>query len=1113
MADKGESRKYYYQNDQGVFGPCTSREIKQAAASGSLRPTDSIWSSDSPKKSLAISVKNLAFATPTTNSTDPQPDHNSPSVAQPSAQHSPQQPISFFPQIREARPSILSKHLLAFYEDRLSYLSKFSPFFKLWELDDKSFELPPEQLAQHLSCNSTGTKKENVRRIVAAVIPRWINGNYSPVLIESVKGSLKLRAWRDQLPQLLEWLPERSFVRRLGFFTFVDILMAIIVGVLALANTVGLTAVTVGFAQSTSNWIAIPIALLAFAWGLLFLSCTFHLVLAAVYRACWSRLDSLCAIPLALTAIVPLIGVSVWLSIADSPEESLPAISQPLQLLIALAHVGVHLYFPIRVWIGDKLVPAKREFFHAKPRRSRMRLRVPLRSSLLSIPLKIAGIAGLVAFWSPLSRPIYQWIDAHAPSNNLAFQEGSIVTFLLTAPSAILLYLGYRLAHVSPLTSKDDTRRPILFLRPFSSDNATTIQPRGVLATLCGLDKGYNRYGDQASERGKLSLLYLWTAVHPIRVLRLTINRCVDSAEESLVRFFAKLAPVYAIGKPGEVLPTPGAHRLYPGDNWQEVIQDFLSRAQAVIVQPGTSEGVLWELQQIRQKVPYFRVLLSLVTYKRDPEGYEQLRKALWESWGTNLPRSLPFRKNHCFVWLDENWQPIVQELSYTIPLSWPFTGNSIDLPYTLHPFIQGMHGGEREPPRNVRWRHGWQYYTIFVPTLVVAIAVAVAPNFIVDAIANAWQARGLDENMANLPDRVQSGKDGAEENAGFFGSATQSYNGKSMNYSFSLEGDWKSQTAESPIEYQFRANDSAFEMQTFPKVRLMDIYNGDFGEQMLPSIQARVRGALPFASVELLEDKWIEINGTQWRSLLFSQKFTPVLNETRLSLFTVGDTGSLNATIILPNRPNSVAVRNKIMQSLKAPPSHIDKLKSSVGAGRQTDYRGKKASYSLRLNEAWKSNNDNLILQDKEATERVLEAATLSDHSFVLGEPPCAVLEVLVVDLATDEQFDAKTFTTVDCEEILDSRREMLKSIVTIPVTVSLTDHRVVHEGQQDWLEIRSKITLVETDYEKQSQFIVRMTKHQDKVVSFCIDIVNDHPLVRSLVDEAIGSIKLLSD
>jgi hypothetical protein len=34
-------------------------------------------------------------------------------------------------------------------------------------------------------------------------------------------------------------------------------------------------------------------------------------------------------------------------------------------------------------------------------------------------------------------------------------------------------------------------------------------------------------------------------------------------------------------------------------------------------------------------------------------------------------------------------------------------TGNAADLTYSLHPFLQGMHGGDREPPRKPRWRSG----------------------------------------------------------------------------------------------------------------------------------------------------------------------------------------------------------------------------------------------------------------------------------------------------------------------------------------------------------------------------------------------------------------------
>ena len=61
-------------------------------------------------------------------------------------------------------------------------------------------------------------------------------------------------------------------------------------------------------------------------------------------------------------------------------------------------------------------------------------------------------------------------------------------------------------------------------------------------------------------------------------------------------------------------------------------------------------------------------------------------------------------------LWFERNGTVRTSEVSYASPATWVFRGDAVDLDYTLQPFVQGIHGGEREEPRGVR-SHPWYEY------------------------------------------------------------------------------------------------------------------------------------------------------------------------------------------------------------------------------------------------------------------------------------------------------------------------------------------------------------------------------------------------------------------
>ena len=162
--------------------------------------------------------------------------------------------------------------------------------------------------------------------------------------------------------------------------------------------------------------------------------------------------------------------------------------------------------------------------------------------------------------------------------------------------------------------------------------------------------------------------------------------------------------------------------------HWQETVLAELKRCQAVVVQPGSTAGVRWELEQIRTHVEPFRVLFCLVSFWKNPQAYEELEIIGRECLGLDLPRVVPFLDRPCFLYFERGWTPRLQELSYKNPILWPLTADGADLTYTLTPFVQGMHGGEREQPREPLWKRGFGKAMAFSAAFLLAVIILFIP-------------------------------------------------------------------------------------------------------------------------------------------------------------------------------------------------------------------------------------------------------------------------------------------------------------------------------------------------------------------------------------------------
>jgi hypothetical protein len=163
-----------------------------------------------------------------------------------------------------------------------------------------------------------------------------------------------------------------------------------------------------------------------------------------------------------------------------------------------------------------------------------------------------------------------------------------------------------------------------LYLRPFELD------ARNVLQLCVGASAGILAY---------LSLLDgVWV---PLSVLPTVLN---ISKEQGFRDALGPLGDFVAFGRPGERLQPVGASRLYLDDGWKEEITGYMARARLVIVRPGSSDSIRWEVGQVLKTVPPERILFYLRFRgwgKRKEREYEAFRACVRAHLGAELPGRL----------------------------------------------------------------------------------------------------------------------------------------------------------------------------------------------------------------------------------------------------------------------------------------------------------------------------------------------------------------------------------------------------------------------------------------------------------------------------------------
>jgi len=150
---------------------------------------------------------------------------------------------------------------------------------------------------------------------------------------------------------------------------------------------------------------------------------------------------------------------------------------------------------------------------------------------------------------------------------------------------------------------ENDTRPPVLFLRSFSKDSVVAFREL------------------------KMESLLPWSQNFHDRPI---------SFEESLSGEVNRhIGPFIGLGNPNDILPTFGAAKSYSSENsWKSIVAGYCQKAQLILIQEGTTEGLFWELQHIRQYVSPSKVFIITA-----PDPFER-RKNEWNSFSSALERA-----------------------------------------------------------------------------------------------------------------------------------------------------------------------------------------------------------------------------------------------------------------------------------------------------------------------------------------------------------------------------------------------------------------------------------------------------------------------------------------
>jgi hypothetical protein len=262
------------------------------------------------------------------------------------------------------------------------------------------------------------------------------------------------------------------------------------------------------------------------------------------------------------------------------------------------------------------------------------------------------------------------------------------LTALLLCSGVFLFWLGRQFSTLAKTqTIGDPSESTLLYLRLFKVDSSFwgQIMRQLILLPLRGLG--------------------IWFLTTP---------------EEQLAETLHPLGNLVAIGRPGEVLPKPGAARVYASDaDWRKAVTNHMQAARIVILRAGISTSLFWELEQAVMNVPPERLLILLLRLPtRDYRNFHSAANPIFAIvGGVSLPELVskhPFRISE-FITFSKEWKPSFRPLEAPFLRKGRYKSYRPLFKYALKPVFEQLH---------VKWRAP-RISVLAVLSIVLLIAIA----------------------------------------------------------------------------------------------------------------------------------------------------------------------------------------------------------------------------------------------------------------------------------------------------------------------------------------------------------------------------------------------------
>ena len=193
----------------------------------------------------------------------------------------------------------------------------------------------------------------------------------------------------------------------------------------------------------------------------------------------------------------------------------------------------------------------------------------------------------------------------------------------------VLFFLGPMLFGMPQFSSRGaagmtPSSKLLLYLRPFDHDQ------HGVLQLLVGAMMGPVLY---------VTVLcwQWWIVCLPWLGVKIT-------DEQKLQRAFGAFGHLLAFRQPGRRLDPIGALRHRAEGDWKKELIDLLAVSSVVIIRPGETESIRWEISEVLRAVPLERIIFHLRfsggTAKRQ-RAYEAFRAQLQAVMPVDLPERI----------------------------------------------------------------------------------------------------------------------------------------------------------------------------------------------------------------------------------------------------------------------------------------------------------------------------------------------------------------------------------------------------------------------------------------------------------------------------------------